>query len=172
MDKSFILLLVCLVVIFVLSGSVAETFVETFVSNDPKGFVNGCNALIKEKVNVDSLIAAGGCANLSGPEDQALQSRDSINKKMICKDLTSKKIMLASEQPSWCDRVGQSDKSGLVDPATYVPPTVLDGPEYMETQYSKVFGALAPNDIGSSNLMSFVDMETPVSNGSLAPTLK
>jgi len=168
MDKSFLLLLVCLVVIFLLSGNVTETFVETFVSNDPKSFINGCNSLIKEKANVDKLIGAGGCDNLSGPDVLAFTSRDSINKKRVCKDLTDKKIMLASEQPSWCDRVALADKAGLVDPATFISSTVLDGPEYMETQYSKTFGSLAPNDIGSAGYMSFVDMATPVSSGSLA----
>jgi hypothetical protein len=172
MDKSFILLIVCLVVIFVLSGNVTETLAETFVPNDPKGFVDGCNVLIKEKANVDKLISVAGCTDGINPLDFMLPFRDGINKKRICKDLTDKKIMLASEQPSWCDRVGQGDKAALVDQNNYVPPTILDGPEYMETQYSKVFGNLAPNDIGSTNLMSFVDMETPASNGSLAPTLK
>jgi hypothetical protein len=169
MDKSFLILLACLLVIFVLVGNVTETFVETFIPNDPKNFINGCNNLIKEKANVDKLLGAGGCDNLSGPEVLALRSRESINKKKLCKDLTDKKIMLASEQQSWCDRVDKADKAGLIDPNSYVPETVLDGPEYMETQYSKTFGKLAPNDIGSTNYISFVDMATPVSNGFLAP---
>lgn len=172
MDRSFILLLVCLVLIFVLGGSVGETFAETFSPHDPKSFVDGCNALVREKANVDKLIGAAGCGDVPNPLDLLLPPRDLINKKRVCKNLTDKKIMLASEQPAWCDRVGAGDKPGLVDPDTYVPPAVLDGSEYMETQYSKIFGALAPNDIGSANLMSFVDMATPASNGSLAPTLK
>ncbi len=172
MDKSLVLFILCLVVIFVLSGNMSETFAETFVPHDPKSFVDGCNALVREKANVDKLIGAAGCADVPNPADILLPNRDLINKKRICKDLTDKKIMLASEQPSWCDRVGQADKSGLVDPNAYVPPAVLDGSEYMETQYSKIFGALAPNDIGSTNLMSFADMATPISNGSLAPILK
>jgi hypothetical protein len=128
--------------------------------------------LIREKANVDKLLTSSGCDNLSGPEDKALPFRDSINKKKVCKDLTDKKIMLASEQPSWCDRVGKEDKPGLIDPSSYNPSSILDGSEYMETQYTKIFGSLAPNDVGTTNLMSFADMETPISNGSLAPILK
>jgi hypothetical protein len=172
MDKSFLLLLLCLLVIFVLVGNAGETFVETFVSNDPKTFINSCNSLIKEKVNVEKLIGTVRCTDGPNPVDFVLPNRALINKKRVCKDLTDKKIMLTSEQPSWCDRVAQADKSALVNPTTFVAsePNVLDGPEYMETQYSKTFGSLAPNDIGSTNYMSFIDA-TPVSNGYLAPLL-
>jgi len=170
MDKSFLLLLLGLLVIFVLVGNVGETFVESFGSNDPKTFINNCNSLIKEKVNVEKLIGTAGCTDGPNPIDFVLPNRALINKKRVCKDLTDKKIMLTSEQPSWCDRVAQADKSALVDPTTFVSSNVLDGPEYMETQYSKTFGSLAPNDVGSTNYMSFIDA-TPVSNGYLAPLL-
>lgn len=167
MDRSLLFLLLAMVVIFVLIGNSTEEFVgiENFVSfNDPQIYADSCKGLIRENAIVLNLIAGNKC-DADPSTDLVLLNRDSINKKVRCKNLTDKKIILGMEQPSWCGRVGQLDKATIVVGAPgIVPPALAEGPEYMQTQYTSNFGSLEPNDVGSSAYASFADMSLPVSN--------
>lgn len=169
MDRSLLFLLIAMVVIFVLFGNATEAFVEGFGSfNDTQQYINSCKSLVKEKAIVDKLISDDKCD--AGPiGDFVLPNRDSMNKKLGCKNLTDKKIMLQSEQPSWCGRLGQLDQAKMVVGAPgIVPPALSQGVDYMETQYTSIFGSLAPNDVGSSAYASFADMSLPISNVGLS----
>ena len=184
MDRSLLYLLIAMVVIYIIIGNITEEFVENFTSfNDPQIYAESCKGLVKEKATVDKLMVDNKCdvdpmtdvepvtnlgsANLFSAKKKS--NIDSINQKLGCKNLTDKIIMLRSEQPSWCDRVGQIDRAGIVVGAPgVVPQTLVEGPEYMQTQYTSNFGALQPNDVGSSAYASFANMDVAISNGGLA----
>jgi hypothetical protein len=94
-----------------------------------------------------------------------------INKKLSCKNLTDKNIMLGTEQPSWCDRVGQVERAGILlagSPSTVPPNSNPEGAGYIESQYVTNFGSLLPNNISGDNYVSFVNMADPIVNWKFA----
>jgi hypothetical protein len=167
MDLSVLILIIAIIIIFFLTGSNSnneKVFDEPFTAfNDPKMYSNSCKKLVKEKATVSKLLVDDGCDGLP-TEDLKLSNREAINKKVSCKNLTSKKIMLDTEQPSWCDRVGQLEKSGIVSAGSpdMVPITPNpEGPGYIENQYMTNFGSLLPND-KKDRYISFSNMTDPV----------
>ena len=162
MDRSVIMLVIAVCLILFLTGSGCGSFQEAFTTgvtefNNPNFFVDSCKALIKEKSQVAKLAQDDGC-NKPGVLDLVLPNRDSINKKIACKNLTDKKIMLDMEQPSWCDRAG----GAIAQAPAPVAVTNSEGPEYMQTQYTTVFGSLLPNESNSRTYVGFSNMSDQV----------
>jgi len=167
-----LILLVSLAIIwyFTCYNSSSKTFEETFTTgltsfNDPSMYLNSCKALVKDKVIVNKLARDDGC-DKPVLQDLFLTNRYSINKKIACRDFTNKKIMLETEQPSWCDRVSQVDRDQITKNSVLAPAPASNpqGPEYMQTQYSSIFGPLLPNESNNKSYVSFTNMSDPVSN--------
>jgi hypothetical protein len=168
-----LMLLVAIAIIFYFNYSNSKTFEETFTTgltnfNDPSMYLNSCKALVKDKLTVNKLASDNGC-DKPVLQDLFLTNRYSINKKIACKNFTDKKIMLEKEQPSWCDRVRQAERDQIVQALVPAPGPVAvvtnpEGPEYMQTQYSTIFGSLLPNEPSNKSYVSFSNMFDPVSN--------
>jgi hypothetical protein len=175
MDKSFIGLIVALVIILYFSGLNSGSF-ESFTTgvtefNDPLIYSKACKSMVKQKSQVSELERIYQC-DQTNPRDLLLSSRDGVNKKMACKNLLDKQLMLGTEQPSWCSRVEQVERDSIVNvkPAPGPAPTPaatlasLEGPEYMQTQYTSNFGSLLPNESSSNSFVLFSNMADPVNN--------
>lgn len=173
MDNSMLMLLVAIAIIFYFNYSNSKSFEETFTTgltnfNDPSMYLNSCKALVKDKLIVNKLASDNGC-DKPIIQDLVLPNRYNINKKITCRDFTEKKIMLETEQPSWCDRVGQVERDQITKTLVPAPgPASVgsnpEGPEYMQTQYSTIFGSLLPNESRHKSYVSFGNMSDPVSN--------
>ena len=114
MDISFVFLLIAIVIIYMMPPN--EYFTEKFVVfNDQQVYVETCKKLIEEKTNVTNLLISEEC-DINTKQDVNMSNRDIINKKIKCKNIIDKIIMLNNEQPSWCGRVEQLDQSGIIMP--------------------------------------------------------
>jgi hypothetical protein len=193
------MLLVALAIIFYFnyfnySNPSSKSFEETFTTgltnfNDPLMYLNSCKDLVKYKSIVNKLASHNGCDN-SIMQDLILPNRFNINKKINCRDFIEKKIMLETEQRSWCDRISQVERDQItMTPVSAPGPTAVsapgptavsapvsapgpapvsaqnpEGPEYMQTQYSSIFGHLLPNESRNKSYVLFSNMSDPVSN--------
>lgn len=149
MDKSVIILLVAIALIWFLANpSLSEPFVSIPPIGffDPQMYLNSCKGLTKESSTVNGLLVSNGCDD---PETKnlILRNRDQVNKKIGCKNLTDKKIMLDQEKPSWCGRVDQGERNKIYSsPASGPSPVYYEGAGWIENQYQTNFAPLLPNE--------------------------
>ncbi len=133
----FILFMISIVIIFLFSGSIQESFIETFIPvTEPKQFIENCKIFVKNNNDVQNLLKVDGC-NKDPISDISLATREAINKKISCKDLVSKEIVLNIDGSTWCDRVSQLDREQVK--ATTIT-ELVEGPKFMEEQHKINFG--------------------------------
>lgn len=136
MNIAFMLFIVSIMIIIFFGESIQETFIETFIPVDePKQFLENCKVLTRDSSNVQSLLNLDGCKQ-DPLLDISMGNRDAINKKMYCKDLVSKEIVLGLDSSSWCNRVSQVDREQIVNAPTTI---MLEGPQFMEEQNKLYF---------------------------------
>lgn len=127
MDMTIFMFLVALIIVYLLCNKVNEPFVQF---NDPKMFINSCLATTLEKEKVSKLLNSNNCDIFNN--EIRLSNRDLVNKKIRCKNLLDKKIVLDLDQPNICNRVAQIDKAGMfVNQKTVT--NILEGPEFLQS---------------------------------------
>jgi len=149
MNQTLLIILIIAVFIYIVLDNCKETFYETFMPHDPSYYIESCKNLTKEKNQVNNL------ETIFCNKNSNLNSKDTINTNINCKDITSKKIVLTNEQPSWCSFVNPEQRSLIEKEMNSKVPPITHGPIFMETQYNIDGSTIQPFDLKTNNYPSY-----------------